>query len=373
MIAPHRYIQGNGVIDLLGLYLETIKRKKPILFITKRGEKRFGERLRESLDSKGIPFITAYFETDSTWEEVERHVSHLKGQGADCLVAVGGGKCMDTGKLVAHQLSLPTVICPTVASTDAPCSAVAVIYTLKGEFDRPVFFPEGPSFVIVDTGIIVKSPPRLLVAGMGDALATYYEARTCLHNPNARNVIGSRPPATISAIAKLGADLLYENGVKAIEDMKRGVVSESFENVIEANTLISGIGFESGGLAGSHGIAQVFPAIKRVEENYLHGEMVAFGIIAQLCLENELDEARRVSRFLIDVGLPTHLHQLSLDPEKTEEIDLLAQEAINAGMLQAEPFEVTADLVRQAILKANRIGMEMTAEFGDKAYREIHQ
>ena len=58
---------------------------------------------------------------------------------------------MDAGKCVSFRLGVPVVICPTIASTDAPCSAVSVMYTREGVGIGPEFFSNSPALVVVDT------------------------------------------------------------------------------------------------------------------------------------------------------------------------------------------------------------------------------
>ena len=135
-------------------------------------------------------------------------------------------------------------------------------------------------------------------------MATWYEARVCAANDHARNVLGVRPTMAAGALGELCASTLYEEGVRAAQDVEAGSVTAALENVVEANTLLSGIGFESGGLAGAHAYAQGYTNVPHVETNYLHGEMVAMGVTAQLLMEGEVDEAKRVASFFARVGLP---------------------------------------------------------------------
>ena len=372
MIAPHRYIQGNGVLDQLAEYLSIVHGTRPGLLITKGGLQRVGPRLMKNLKQAQMEPTTFLFGGECSDEEIQRQVSGLRGSRLDALIAVGGGKCLDAGKCVAHSLSVPALICPTLASTDAPCSAVSVMYTPEGIFVRPWFFPESPAFVVVDTGVILRSPVRYLVAGMGDAMSTFYEARTCFQNPRARTMVGARPTAAALAIAELGAKILFTDGVEALESVKRLDINEAFNNVVEANTLLSGMGFESGGMAASHGIAQVLPMIPWVHKDYLHGEMVAMGLLAHLCLEKERDEALRIARFFAKIGLPVHLGQLSLSLDQHDALlDQVIEEALKIFFVHNEPFEVTASVLKKSLVEAHQLGVEVSSELGDDAWRRL--
>src|SRR5208283_79977 len=119
------------------------------------------------------------FGGESSQEEVDRLTNVAKAQGCDVVVGIGGGKAIDTAKAVGYGVQAGVAIVPTIASTDAPTSAVAVIYTSDGAFLRYLFLPRNPDLILVDTGVIAKAPVRYLVAGMGDALSTWFEAESC--------------------------------------------------------------------------------------------------------------------------------------------------------------------------------------------------
>ena len=129
-----------------------------------------------SLSKEGIAHSKAEFLGECSREEVERHANNLMSSKPDCILAVGGGKLVDAGKCIAHRLNCQVVIIPTLASNDAPCSSISVLYTSDGVKDLVEYFPQNPAFVIVDTEVIVNASERYLVAGMGDAMATWYEA-----------------------------------------------------------------------------------------------------------------------------------------------------------------------------------------------------
>jgi glycerol dehydrogenase len=293
-------------------------------------------------------------------------------EGIDCVIAAGGGKCIDAGKGVAFRLGTPVVIVPTLASNDAPCSALSVIYSPEGATTGVEFYPQSPAIVVVDTDVIAAAPERYLVAGMGDAMATWYEARVCLLNAAGITTVGARPTLASVALGEACAQTLFKDGCAAAAAVAASTVNESLEAVVEANTLLSGLGFESGGVAAAHGVAQSYTAIPKVHANYLHGEMVAMGTLVQLMMEARPDEAARVAEFFAAVGLPIHLGQLSLDANDSSALDVVVEGTLAFPFIGNMPQPVTAPLVRSAIVDAHGLGLSVTKKIGDGAYRRIH-
>jgi glycerol dehydrogenase len=371
-ISPQRYIQGIGVLDDTGRFLSLTKTKRAAVMASKRGLGADGVRVIDSLASASIESVVSVFEGECSTVEIDAHVARLESESVDCLIAMGGGKCVDAGKAVAYRLGVPVVIVPTLASNDAPCSAVSVIYTPDGVSTGFEFFPESPALVIVDTGVVAQASERFLAAGMGDAMATWYEARVCSNNEEARTPIGARPTLASCAIGEVCAETLYEQGEAAAKAVAADRVDESLEKVVEANTLLSGLGFESGGLAAAHGVAQSYTMIPAVNENYLHGEMVAMGLVAQLVMESKSGEAKQAATFFARVGLPIHLGQLSLGPEDSKHLDTVVESTISSPMVHNMPFPVTAELLRSAILDAHELGVSIAGIEGDEAYRRLH-
>ena len=375
LISPHRYIQGQGTLDHLGKYISIIPSERPVVLLSVGGEKRFGEQIGNSFKALGISYTVEIFKGECSENEVKRLVALLKNKApdTDAIIAVGGGKCIDVGKFVAFRLYVPIVTCPTIASTDAPCSAVSVMYSDEGVQSGAEFFPNSPALVVVDTRIIIEAPIRQLVAGMGDALATYYEARTCFQNLRARSMVGARPTITALAISELGAKTVLENGMSAVDAMLRQEPNEAFEQIVEANTLLSGIGFESGGLAAAHAVAAGLTGIPVLHRDFFHGELVGIGILTHLLLEGKADEAREVAEFMAGVGLPIHAGQLSLDMEQdAPSIKKAMEGAVSSHLTEAEPFEVSPEKLFAAFIEADLLGVRITQALGDAAYRRLH-
>lgn len=380
LAAPPKYIQGPGVLQHIGRYLSVVHAQRVGILASARGHGAQAGLVGKILGDAGVASVHAVFAGECSLAEIERHSSQLQHEQLDVLLAVGGGKCVDAAKCIAHRLSVPLIVVPTLASNDAPCSAVSVLYTPEGVAAGAEFFPENPIMVIVDTAEIAAAPARYLVAGMGDAMATWYEARVCMQNPQARNVLGARPTLTACAMGELCAQTLYREGSNALQALSNGNdvavigsgrIQDALEDVVEANTLLSGVGFESGGLAAAHGYAQGYTTVPDVEGNYLHGEMVAMGVVAQLMLEDDVQEAERATRFFAEVGLPIHLKKLGLNASQETLLNSVIEGTLTFAPLENLPFQVDADMLKSAVLRGDALGMQIAGEVGDAAYRRL--
>jgi glycerol dehydrogenase len=347
MISPSRYVQAAGVLGDLPHHVAELG-TKGLLVASGGGAGRAG------IDDSTL--VKGGFQGECTKAEITRLAALARETGCDVIVGLGGGKALDSAKAVAAEHRLPVIVVPTIASTDAPCSALAVIYTEDGAFEEYRFFPRNPDLVLVDCAVIARAPARFLVAGMGDALSTWFEARACSRS-NADNTRGGKSTLAGLAIAELCYRTLIADGERALRSCEAGVVTPALENVIEANTLLSGLGFESSGLAAAH---SVHNGLTRLPETHgaLHGEKVAFGVLVQLVLENapsaEFDE---VIGFCRRVGLPTRLSQLGITDPAAGRLMAVAEGAVAPGeSIHNLPFPVTAGEVLAAILVADRIG-----------------
>lgn len=358
-ISPSKYVQGAGELDRLGEYTK-VYGKKALVIISAGGKRRFGERVEASLAAAGVECAFDEFCGECSQAEIDRLVEVLKGAGSDVVLGVGGGKIFDTAKAVAAAVDVPVVVVPTIAATDAPCSALSVIYTDEGQFKEYQFFKQNPNLVLMDTEVIAKSPVRLTVSGMGDALATYFEARACKRS-DAGTCAGGKVTNAAMALARLCYETLMSDGVKAKLALEAGACTESVEKVIEANTLLSGLGFESAGLAGAHAIHNGMTAMPETHAFY-HGEKVAFGTLTQLVLENA-DELYEVLDFCVEVGLPVTFAQLGVADASYERVLEVARLACaDNDTLHNMPFEVTPEKVANAMLAADAYGRAALAE-----------
>ncbi len=349
---PGRYIQGQGELAQLGAHAKKMG-SKFFLLCSQNTRARIGQAVEQGLSAEGREFAYCIFAGECSKAEIARVTEECQKAGCDVVVGLGGGKVIDTAKAAADNLSLPAVIVPTIASNDAPCTGLSVVYNDEGVVVKALF-PPNPDLVLVDTGIVGKGPARLFVSGLGDALATWFEARAC-HASGARTMARAKCSNTALMMSKLCYDILIKDGVQALNDVKNGTHSAALENVVEASIYLSGIGAESGGLAAAHAINDGFAHMPQTHDMY-HGEKVAFGTLAQLVLE-KAPELNEVLAFLKATGLPMTLAQMGVTTPDEAGLRKVAEAAcVPTQFTRNMPFAVSVEDVFNAILEADRLG-----------------
>lgn len=229
---------------------------------------------------------------------------------------------------------------PTLASTDAPCSRLSVIYTNDGSFDHYRFYSKNPDLVLVDSKIIAGAPVKLLIAGIADALATNVEAQA-VAQAGADTMLNEKQTLVGNAIAQKCEETLFKYAHLAVADVKKHVVTTALEKVIEANTLMSGLGFESGGLSGAHAIHDGLTSLEETH-SLSHGQKVAYGTLTQLMLEGASQERYdKYFKLILSLGLPTTLEDLHLADASDEKLLGAAQAACSENdTIGRLPFKV---------------------------------
>lgn len=360
--APARYVQGRNATLELGREMKKLGLDGPVMLITgTHAQRLLAATWEKAFKEAGYEFEVLSFSGECSKSEIKRCKDAAAKFGAGVIVGAGGGKVLDTSRAVASELGLAAVNCPTLASSDAPCSALSVVYTDEGEFQEYKFYKRNPDLVLVDTAVIAMSPARLLVAGMGDALATWFEAKT-VRDACKKNQLGGKTTISAEALALLCYETLLEDGLLALQAVQQQSVTPALERLVEANTLLSGLGFESGGLALAHSVHNGLTTIPETH-CYYHGEKVAFGLLVQLVLEGKpagtIDE---VLNFCQSVGLPICLQDLGVYPLAKESCRKIAERAVAPGeTAHNEPFAVDADMVADAIRAADAIGQSFKA------------
>lgn len=363
--APPRYIQGKNALDELGQLVKDFGDNFLILS-GNTALKMKKDDIEKGFKEAGINCTFERFTGEITYAEIDRVADIIRKGNFNGIIGLGGGKVLDTAKTAAAKTNIPVIISPTIASSDAPCSAVAVIYDEKGNVCGFEFFKSNPDLVLVDSQMIANAPVHTLVAGIGDALATYFEARVG-YEEHKKNVVGSYISQTGYGLAKLCYETLKRDALKAVQAVELNIVTQALENVIEANTYLSGIGFENGGVSCAHSIQDALTAIPECHE-FLHGHRVAFGTVALLVLQDKSEEELEdVLKLCTDVGLPVTLKQLGL----TEDVERKIKEVVNIAYVpEGEssvyniPEGTTLDDIYAAILMADKIGQEYLDKIG---------
>lgn len=351
---PGRYIQGRDALSRLGEECARLGREAFVIASPFPKERLLPPLLPDMAAQCGVEVET--FGRECCDEEIQRLSGLCVQAGAELVVGIGGGKTLDAAKAVAHLAKLPAMMVPTIASTDAPCSSVCVVYDQQGSFKRADCLPRNPDAVIVDTTVVARAPARFLAAGMGDALATWFEAESC-RVKGAPNIAGEAGSMTAYALARLCWDTIREYGGAALASCAAGAVSPALERVVEANTLLSGLGFESAGLASAHSLHNGLTALPQCRSFY-HGEKVAFGVLVSLFLTDKPPALmEQVYGFCESIGLPTTLADLDLAEVTDRELLLVAEKACAPGeSMHNEPCETSPSVVVDMIKAADAWG-----------------
>ncbi len=353
---PGRYIQGYDTIRRLGTEISRLG-KVGFLICSPFVVKNLLPSFREETE-RVVKIAVEKFGRECSDEEITRLSRLARKAKSEVIVGMGGGKTLDTAKAIACVLKLPVIIVPTIASTDAPCSALSLIYTPEGEFKRFFILPKNPEVVLADTKVLIQAPVRYIVAGMGDALATWFEAESCKikHAPNMTGDAGSM---AAYAIARLCYETLLEYGLVAKKACEVHSVIPAVDHVIEANILLSGVGFESGGVATAHTVNEGLVLLKEVHA-YLHGEIVAFGTLVSLFFtDKSQDIIDQVYSFCESVGLPTTLGEIGLANVSDRDLMKVSKAICGEGKpIHHELVPVSSEAVFAAIKAADYIGRE---------------
>ncbi|NLA59008.1 MAG: iron-containing alcohol dehydrogenase family protein, partial [Firmicutes bacterium] len=283
IIGPPLYQRGRGTINLVGEAAASLGQRvlvaggKTALSVT-------SEKLMASLKAAGLEVAAVeWYGGQCSWKNIHSLSTKAKEIKAQCIIGVGGGRALDTIKAAAFASGLPVITVPTIAATCAAWTPLSAIYDDDGEyleFSRKAALPHG---VIVDTEIIARAPVRYLVSGLGDTLAKWYEL--------AASTRGRKLDVPVEAALRLGKlckDTIIAEGPGAYEAVNRGQVSDSLDQVVDAVIAIagcvSGLGGDQARTAAAHAIYSGLTAMEAVH-HMVHGEIVGFGILAQLVLE----------------------------------------------------------------------------------------
>jgi glycerol dehydrogenase-like iron-containing ADH family enzyme len=299
---------------------------------------------------------TASYHPDCCENSLQSLTALLQAHQANVVIGIGGGKCLDLAKLLAHQQQLPVITIPTSAATCAAWTALSNIYSTAGAFLYDVSLAVCPNLLILDYSIIATAPSRTLVAGIGDSIAKWYEAAVSSGSSDRTLIIAAVQQARVLR------DLLFQKSAGALAE----VGSPMWQDVVDANILLAGV---IGGLGGAQCRTVAAHAVHNglthltACHHMLHGEKVAFGILVQLRLEemvagNQLAASSRqqLLEFYRQIGLPCSLNDLGLAGATVADLQQACQIACQPQSdIHRLPFVVTPEQLLMALVSTTTI------------------
>ena len=355
---PALYKRGVGVLAELGEFCKTYG-KKIILTGGHQALEAVGDAAKASLEAAGLEVVSVYwYGGECTWANVDKMAEEITRLGAQCIVAAGGGRSLDTAKAAAYRLNLPIVTIPTIGATCAAMTPLSIINDEHGGYIENSPKSKGPVGVFVDTAVIAKAPARWLYGGMGDTLAKMYEYRATASK--------AQPTSWVIGAINNGItcyDIIKKYGEGAKEAVMAQPPNEALGYALDAIIYYAGIcsiiGGESLRGAAAHCVYFGFSYIPEAHE-WGHGLLVGFGNLCLLALEGYSDEEiKEEIRLAIDCGVPVTLAQIAQVNE--QDLQLVAEVAVRSPDMRNMPFNVTEEMVIKAIKHVDALGREVTA------------
>lgn len=355
-VSPPTYLQGPDTVDELGSKASEFG-ETALLVTDDTVAAVVGDLVDRSFSSSSSTVQFAIFDGECTEAEIDRLATVAREASADVVVGMGGGKVIDAAKGVRGRIGGRLITVPTVASTDAPTSGLSVLYTDDGNVAGGIVHDARPDLVLVDTRVIAAAPTRWFLSGIGDALATRFEAEATAAS-GGWTFAGGQPSQAGLALARHCYDVLRAYAMDAADAVREGTVTDAVEATVEAIVLLSGLGFENGGLATAHAVHDGIASAATVSAT--HGEKVCFGLLTQLALEERPEqEIRDIAQFAHDLGLPVTTAALGLSPEHLEPV---AQATCAEGTsIDNQPGDPTADDLYDALVAADALGRELSS------------
>jgi len=351
---PARYIQGQGALEALGAVARDLGVSRVLRVCDDVVEAAIGERAHRRLVAEGLQSARLRFAGECTRGAIGELAASASAPGSAAVLGLGGGKAIDTAKGVARALGLPLVIAPTIASNDSATSRLIVLYDEQHRLLGVELLARNPDVVLVDTREIARAPVRFFRAGIGDALSKRFEASQC-DAARGLNFHGGRPPALALQLAESCYQVIEARGEAATRAVETGACDDDVEAVTEATVLLSGLGFESGGLSFAHALVRGLSTIPATAAA-LHGEAVAFGTVVQLLLERRAGAAIDAHLALLRrVGLQVSLKGLGKAVLSEPELDSLLEATLLAPYVANFPRRIDRAELRQAVLSADAL------------------
>ena len=300
---------------------------------------------------KKVKTTFKHYQNECRFDIAETFKSFIIEEKIDGIVAVGGGKVLDLGKLIANELKIKSICLPTLASTCAAYTPVSIVYNEQHEMIDFKILEQAISLTLVAPEVIVNSPKEYLVAGIGDTLAKWYESDpvlSAIKNPSVELQVAQ-------FAAKSCLDNLLTNSRKGLKDLEDGVLSYELTQIIETNILLAGMvggfGDHYGRTSGAHSIHDGLTLVPGTDK-YLHGNKVAYGILVQLAIEEKWEEINKLLPFYQELGLPSKYKDFGVTEK---EMEIVANFSETDECMLLLPQEISATIIMDAIKQLEMI------------------
>lgn len=306
------------------------------------------ERLLEALKETELEIVdTMLYGKDCTHAGISTLASYGKEQNVDMIFGMGGGKALDTAKGAAYELKVPVFTFPTIAATCAATTALSVVYREDGSFEEFYFYDRPANHCFIDLSVIANAPSQYLQAGMGDTIGKFFECHFA-----ARGDKLAHPSALGREISNMCYAPLYEHGVQALKDCKEHRCSEDLKEAVLANIVSTGLVslmvLDDYNCAIAHSVYYGLVLVPGYEEDNLHGNGVAYGVLVQLAVDGEIEEARKLKEFLQKLEIRTTLKEMHIPLERTS-LKAMLHETVTGPDMEHIPYPVTEDMVFDAM------------------------
>jgi len=344
-----QYTIGEDVLDIIGHICKEYG-KKVLIIGGKTALEKTIATIEVSFKKQGIQVLDyIWYGGECSFKNIESLKEMAIKSKSEVIIGVGGGKAIDTAKVVGDMTELPVITVPTISSTCAATTMISVIYEDKGDFNSIYLLNNPPVHILIDTGIIATSPTKYLWAGIGDTVAKYYEVEATTRGKKISHSMEMGKQLSIMCV-----NPLIEYGTKAIEDSNKGITSFEFKevilNIIITTGIVSMLVGEKYNGACAHGLFNALTSLEHIEKNHLHGEVVSYGVLVMLMLDGQEEEFNKLYPFYKKIKLPTSLLDLEVENNK-EYLNPILEKAVNMEDVAKMPYKVTKDMLLQAIKK----------------------
>ena len=345
------YIQGPGAVQKLPEI--ALRCGRSAVMVIDSFFEEHADQLKQLFSDSTLAMSFQIFRGECSDEEIERLKGRISGIQPEIQVAIGfgGGKTLDTVRVIAARMGLKMILVPTSAASNAATSGLSVVYD-EHHVGRSEFLYRNPDYVIADTDYIIAAPARMLASGIGDSMATYFEARNNYICNNINTVMpGYHSTICGRAVAKVCYETLMESGIRAYHAAQAHFRTEDFEDVVEGINLLSGIGWENNGCSVAHGLAAAVPIIPETK-NYMHGECVAYCLLTQLILDRVSNQTfEKVRDLFIGVSLPVRLKEIGIEKSKEEKVRCIIKQAFETQkIMRIVNYPIDSESVYQAMM-----------------------